>query len=116
MPLPPGTLKALKGQYNAIVSVVALAVAVGAMGAGAPPWPVAATLAIALVMHHIRSSTAERHTRAMAEQRLQESVVKVEAVKARHRDLVLFEQPALPLERKPRTLSGDDVNRKGTRR
>ena len=116
MPLPPGTLKALKGQYSAIVAVVALGIAVGAMDLGVPAWPVVAALAIALGMHHIRSSATERHTREMAEQRLRESVLKVEAIKARHRDLVLLEQPVLPLERKPRTLSGDDPNRKGARR
>ena len=113
MPLPPGTLKALKGQYNAITTVVALGVATAAMAAGAPAWPVAAALAIALLMHHIRSSAAELHNQATAERKLQESALKVEAIKARHRDLVLFEQPALPLERKPRTLDGGGDDRKG---
>jgi hypothetical protein len=116
MPLPPGTLKALKGQYNAVVAVVAFAMATGAMAAGAPAWPVVAALAIALGMHHIRSSATERHHRELAERRVQESALKVEAIKARHRDLVMFEQPALPLERKPRTLAGDGPDRKGARR
>ena len=116
MPLPPGTLKALKGQYNAITAVVALAVTTAAMAAGAPAWPVTAALAIALGMHHIRSSATERHNREVAEQKLRDTAMNVEAIKARHRDLVLFDQPALPLERKPRTLAGDGTDRRGGKR
>lgn len=116
MPLPPGTLKALKGQYDAITAVVAFGVATVAMEVGAPAWPVAAALAITLGMHHIRSTATERHHRELAEQKVQESALKVEAIKARHRDLILLEQPVLPLERKPRTLAGDGSDRKGARR
>lgn len=116
MPLPPGVLKALKGQYDAIVTVVALVVAVGAMRLGVTEWSAIAALAIALAAYHIRSSKAEQHQRALAESRIQESSLKVDAIKARHRDLVMLEQPGLPLERKPRTLTGDGTNRKGARR
>lgn len=116
MPLPPGTLKALEGQYDAIVAVVALVVAVTAMRLGAPEWPTIAALAIALGTYHIRSSRAERHERDLAGLRLQESILKVDTIKARHRDLVMLEQPALPLERKPQTRAGDGTNQKGTKR
>jgi len=100
--LPPGTLAALKGHFDGIVAVVALAIASGAMAAGAPPlWTVAA-LAIALVLYHIRCKSKEKHEEHMAQNKINEAMIKVEAIKARHRELLSVDQPSLGLENRSR--------------
>lgn len=83
--LPPGTLKALKGQYDGIVTVVALCLALVALAAGAVPWAVLAALAIALAAFHIRGLAGERHRERMAQARIEQEAAKVEAIKARFR-------------------------------
>jgi hypothetical protein len=99
--LPPGTLAALKGHFHGIVTVVALAVVVGSMAAGAPPqWAVLA-LVIALLMYHVRCRDKEHHEENMAQSKINEAMVRVEAVKARHRDLLSVKQPTLNLEDRP---------------
>ena len=93
--LPPGTLRALKGHQDAIVVVVAFALAMSAMVAGAPAGPVV----MALGMFHIRCVAKERHDVEMACQRAEQAAVHVEAVKARHRHLTMTEQPEFALQR-----------------
>jgi hypothetical protein len=103
MLLPPGTLAALKGHFHGIVATVVFTVACAAMAAGAPPWPTIVGLAIALLMYHIRSSRREEHEERIAQQGIDQAVAHVEAIKARHRDLLQVEQPVLPLGSAPRT-------------
>jgi hypothetical protein len=114
--LPPGTLKALKGHPDSIVTVVTFAIAVGAVGVGVSPWPVVGLLSVGLLGFHIRSCAAEHHKEQMAQLKVDEAAVSVEMVKARHRELLTQEQPGLPLERKPRSLAGGRSGDEGTRR
>jgi hypothetical protein len=107
MLLPPGTIAALKGHPNGVVTVALYATAVGAMAVGAPSWGVVAAMAIAFWMFHNRCCSAERHAKEMAQNKVDEAAVNVEAIKARHRDLLLSGQPGLPLEiRRRRQTSG----------
>jgi hypothetical protein len=52
-------------------------------------------------MYHIRRTANERHQRDMAQLKVNEAAVRVEAIKARHRALLTSDQPSLPLERPP---------------
>lgn len=112
--LPPGTLAALRGHHNGIVSVVMFASAGGVMAAGAPPWAVVVLLAITLVMFHIRCNATESHDRAMATLRIEEALARTEAIKARHR-MLRPEQPDLPLERGPAIRVSQSFDDKGVR-
>ena len=104
--LPPGTLVALKGHFDGIVTVVALAVAAVAMAAGAsPPWTVG-SMALALYLYHIRCKSREQHDERMAQNKIDEAMVRVESIKARHRELLSVEQPTLALETRTRPTSG----------
>lgn len=98
MLLPPGTLQALKGQTEAIVTVVCLAMSLAAMAAGIPAWAVICLLAIALAAYHIRATRKENHDLAMASSRVEQEAVTVEVVKARFRELHRTDQPSLPLQ------------------
>lgn len=111
--LPPGTLKALKGHPNGIVTVVLFAVAVGAILAGASPWAIIAAMVLAFAMFHNRCSTAERHQLEMAQLKVNEAVAGVEMIKARHRDLLLSDQPGLPLESPSRAVTQSGTPRRG---
>jgi hypothetical protein len=105
--LPPGTFKALKGHHNGIVTVTLFVVALGGLVAGSPHWADIALLAIAFGMFHIRCGATETHMERMAQLKVDEASLKAEAIKARHRELLMVDQPALPLERRPRQLSQD---------
>jgi len=106
MPLPPGTLSALKGQYDSIVIVIVASLAFGAMAIGAAPWAAVCALALVLGVFHIRRSAAERHQAEMAQQRVADAAIRVEATKARYRALYSVGEPELDLERQPRPLVG----------
>ena len=96
--LPPGTLAALRGHVEGIVTVVALAIVSAAMAAGAPPqWAVSA-LAIALVLSHIRCRGRENHDEHGAQHKLDESLIRIAAIKARHKELLSEDQPTLGFE------------------
>ena len=84
--LPPGTLTALKGQYDGIVTVVALAVTLAALAAGAVAWAALMALAIALAAFHIRRLASERHREDMAQARIAQEVARVDAIKAGFRE------------------------------
>jgi hypothetical protein len=100
--LPPGTLAALKGHVDAIVIVVLAAGAMAALTAGANA-PGVATVTFGLgIIYHIRCTAAERHKQQMEQQKLDKAALDVEVIKARHRDLLQYEQPSLSLEHKPR--------------
>lgn len=109
--LPPGTLSALKGHHNGIVTVVTFTLAIGGMAAGASAWGVTAALAIVLGMFHIRCKATEQHALQAAQHRIEESSLNVEAIKARHRELLQVEQPSLRLEREPRRLDRNPTRR-----
>ena len=96
--LPTGTLRYLKGHPDAIVSVVLAAAAFSAMVAGVSTEAGLGGLIIAGTLYHVRRLGAERHAKAMAQAKVDTEVAKVELVKARHRDLLLYEQPMLPLD------------------
>ncbi len=104
MLLPPGTLRALKGYPDGIVTVVCLLLAFSAVALGVPTRSAFALLALALAMFHIRCIGRERHDRAMARIQVEQAAVKVEAVKARHVELLRVAQPTLQLERRYRAL------------
>jgi hypothetical protein len=114
--LPPGTFRALKGHPNGIVTVAMFAMAAGLMAAGVAPWPVVALLAIALLMFHIRCSATERHVGDMAQRKVDEAAIKVEATKARYRALLSMEQPSLDLTRPPGRIAGGVSGDKGATR
>jgi hypothetical protein len=59
--LPPGTLSALKGHEDGIVTVVCLAVCLSAICVGVPSWAALGGLVIALVAFHIRATAKELH-------------------------------------------------------
>jgi membrane protein implicated in regulation of membrane protease activity len=101
--LPRGALAALKGHYDGIVTVVGLAITAGGMTAGASPVWLVLALAVALLLYHFRRKDSEKHDEYMARNRIDAAMVKVEAIKARHRELLLVEQPSLRLENRPRT-------------
>ena len=112
--LPPGAIAALKGHPNGVVTVSLFTAAVGAMAVGAPPLGVVPAMAIAFVMFHNRCCSAERHEGEMAQRKVDEAAVNVEAIKARHRDLLLSGQPGLPLEirrRRPTFGQGKEEHR-----
>jgi hypothetical protein len=116
MLLPAGTLSALKGQYDSIVFVVLALLAFTALAAGAPAWPTVGALALILVTFLNRRSSAERHIVEMAQQRVAEAAVRVEATKARHRELYMVGEPELDLRRPPRRLADTRPNDQGTAR
>ena len=103
--LPPGTLHYLKGHYDGIVMVVLAAMAFASLTLGAPAIPTIVVLGVAAIGYHWRCGSKQDHDLGMARLKLEEAVAKAELVKARHRDLLANVQPALPLERHPRTLS-----------
>jgi hypothetical protein len=92
------------------------AMAAGLMATGVSPWPVVALLAIALLMFHIRSSATERHVADMAQRKVDEAAIKVEATKARYRELFAVEQPSLDLTRPPGKLASDQPGDAGATR
>jgi hypothetical protein len=106
MSLPPGTLNALKGQYDGIVTVVLASLAFSAMTLGAPPWPTVVALALILGVFHIRRSAAERHLAEVARLRVADAANRIEATKARYRELYSVGEPELDLNRPPRRLAG----------
>ncbi len=63
--LPPGTLSALKGHQDGIVTVVSLAVCLSAICVGVPSWAALGGLAVALVMFHVRATAKEYHVRQL---------------------------------------------------
>jgi hypothetical protein len=99
--LPPGTLRYLKGNPDAILAAVVAAMAFGALSVGAPSAGVIAILAIVLGLYHIRRMANERHQREIAQLKVDEAAVRVEAIKAQHRALLASDQPSLPLVRPP---------------
>ena len=99
--LPPGTLRYLKGNPDAILAAAVAAMAFAAELAGVPLWSAVAVLVIVLVMYHIRRTANEGHQRDMAQLKVNEAAVRVEAIKAQHRALLASDQPWLPLERPP---------------
>jgi len=116
MPLPPGTLSALKDQHDSIVIVVVASLAFGAMAFGAGPWPVVAALAVVLVAFHIRRTGAERHQAEMAHHRVADAAIRVEATKARYRALYSVGEPELDLEMPPRRTAGSGPGAEGAER
>lgn len=103
--LPSGTLRYLKGQPDAIVTVVLAAMALTALAVGAPVLGTMATVGIVAGFYYARCRDQERHQREMAQIKADEAAAKVEAVKARYRDLLLHEQPALPLGSRSRAMT-----------
>lgn len=95
--LPPGTLAALKGHHNGVVTVVLFATSVAAMSAGAPPWSVILLLVISVAAFHIRYKAAESHERELLWLKIAQTLARIEAAKTRHGFLPLSEQPDLPL-------------------
>jgi hypothetical protein len=96
--LPPGTLRYLKGHHDGIVIVVLAAMGAGSCVAGAP-WPFGVLLlGVGGGLYHLRCNASEKHRKAMAEVGVAQSVAKIDAAKARYRDMALNEQPSLPLE------------------
>ena len=105
--LPPGTLRALKGNHDGIVAVVCLAMTFAAIRLGVDAWVAVVVLALVLGMFHIRGSSREGHQHRMAILGVEKAALNVEEIKARYRELVLAGQPALPLERRHRRLTED---------
>ena len=96
--LPPGTLKYLKGHHDAIVIVVLAAMALGVAATGrVNGWVVVALLAAAGGAYHLRCVGAERHRERLAQIKAEGAAAEVEKVRARHRDVLHYEQQALPL-------------------
>lgn len=113
MVLPPGTLRALKGQHDDIVIVVLAVMAFGAMAAKAPAWAAMGALAVLLLVFHIRRCAAELHQREMAQIRVTDAAIWVEATKARYRELYSVGEPELDLQRPRRRLAGGRTKERG---
>src|SRR5262249_6687721 len=111
MALPPGTLRALSGDRDAIVIVVLACMAFGAVALGAPPWAALVILVVALVGFEKRRAKGEEHRVAMARLKVDEAAVRVEATKARYRELYTETQPRLDLERPARRVTGSSPRR-----
>lgn len=111
--LPPGTMNALKGHPNGIVTVAALAAAMTGMAAGVPWWAAIGAMAIALQMFHNRSCATESHEAVMAHRRLEEVALNLEATKARHSDLRGPSQETLTLDVGRRRIRGVNPGRDG---
>jgi hypothetical protein len=113
--LPPGLIGALKGHQNGLVTVGLCAATLTAMTFGVTPWAAIIVMAICFGGFHTRCCATESHERNMAQGRLAEASLNVEAIKVRHRELLLSDQPMLPLTGNPgrmaRSLS--DEERKG---
>jgi hypothetical protein len=80
------------------------------MAGGVSPIGAVPALAVALLLYHIRCSRKETHNENMANNKINEAIMKAEAIKARHRELLAVPQPTLQLESKPeslRTRKGD---------
>jgi hypothetical protein len=116
MSLPPGTLRALKGQYDNIVVVVLAAMAFTALAIGSSAWPTVGILALSYGAFHIRRRAAERHQSGMAQHRVTEAAVRVEATKARYRALYSDGEPELDLKRPLRRLTGSNSSDDGAER
>lgn len=97
-PFPRTIFTVLKRHPDALVTVACLAAAMWALVHGAAALPVIAVLVIALGAYLIQSMARMRHEQTMADAAVNREVAKVEQIKARHRQLQQYEQPALPLE------------------
>lgn len=112
--LPPGTLQSLKGHYDGIVAIVSASLTFGGIAVGVPEWPAVAVMIVTLVFYHVRRQAAENHLKEMAQVKVDKAVADVEMVKARHRDLLLYQQPPLPLGRDSgTTIEGKTAAKKG---
>lgn len=94
--LPPGTIKALKGHHEGVVTVVLVAVTLGSILAGVPVWAAVVVLAVAMVSYHPRCTAKERHAVAVLTEQTKQEALKVASVRARYRELNATEQPELP--------------------
>jgi hypothetical protein len=109
--LLPGTMKALKGHPNGVVTVAVFVATISGMAAGIPFWAAIGAMAVALQMFHNRACAAESHEGVMAHRRLEEVALGLEATKSRHGDLRLPAQETLTLEsarRRPKRDSGPE--------
>src|SRR5271165_5708524 len=96
--LPPGTLRALKGQTAAIVCVALFAAFLTALRLGVPSGPAMLGLCATLVAYQSLSSARWRHKVELAKQRVELAAAQVQSSKAPHRAKLQAEQPNLPLE------------------
>jgi hypothetical protein len=67
---------------------------------GAPSWAVVVIFLGGLVLHMVRANARERHQVHLAQIAVENASIEVEMVKARHRDLLLYDQPELPIAEK----------------
>jgi len=95
--LPPGTIRALHRYPDAIFYLAVACLAFGALIAHAAGWATIVIVLVVLGAYDRRRSAAEAHERKIAEQKLEMSVSRVEAIKARHLDVIAQVQPDLPL-------------------
>ena len=103
----PGTMKALKGHPNGVVTVAVFVATISGMAAGVPWWAAILAMVIALQMFHNRACATESHEGVMAHRQLEEVALNLEATKARHSDLRLPTQETFTLDPVPRRLRGD---------
>jgi hypothetical protein len=75
--LPPGTLKALKGHHDAIVTVASLSACLTAIVCGVPAWASVAALALSLGASHLRATKNERHIEALARRQMIDAMVRL---------------------------------------
>lgn len=105
--LPPGTIKALKGHRDAIVTVACFAACLTAIVCGVPAWSAVVALAMALTVSHVRACAAERHVEALERRQLLDAVAKVIALDE------LNARPQSPVVRKARSGFRDEDSIKG---
>ena len=75
--LPPGTLNALKGHQDGIVTVAGLGACLTATECGVPAWASIAALALSLGTSHLRTSMKERHIEALARRQMAEAMIRL---------------------------------------
>jgi len=98
--LPPGALKYLRGHRDGLVFVSVASVAASLIYVGQAVAGIA-LLTITLGLYHLRTSRFEEHQTELQRLKVDQEAMKVEVIKARHRDLLLYEQPNLPLVNAP---------------
>lgn len=75
--LPPGTLIALRGHHDGIVTVVCLGACLTAIECGVPAWAAIAALALSLGASHLRATKKERHIEALARRQMIDAMVRL---------------------------------------
>jgi hypothetical protein len=78
--LPPGTLKALKGYHDGIVTVASLGACLTAIVCGVPAWAAIAALAMSLGISHLRATKKERHIEALARRQMIDAMVRLATI------------------------------------